>query len=314
MKDRVFILLVLLALLMIIAIVVIRFLLKTSPEDNYKIGYSYIPKSTSKNNLPVIDEKSADVKSCIKKCFNSYKCNGITYNENNNKCVGYGDGLLVKTEIGDYGWEKEHKKKIKEKKMIIGPFYENQGFVSSGEMPIPYQLNNFMFSFFLTIRNWVTSNYGFWKCVFFKGSTEKIMDRDFKKLPKTPHWEEIVRIIPDQCIGVWLAPYTNNLRIAVHTQNNSTNRIIKKTEYFDIKNIPVNKLNFFAININNSIMEIYVENKLKYIINLEGTPLFNNGDMYIKNEPSFDGIIENISYVPEFVSSEQINKIYKLKQ
>ena len=55
-------------------------------------------------------------------------------------------------------------------------------------------------------------NYGSWRHIFHKGTDIKngaILDYQ--------SWENLVKDIPNQVIGVWLAPFTNNLRIAVKT-------------------------------------------------------------------------------------------------
>ena len=44
------------------------------------------------------------------------------------------------------------------------------------------------------------------------------------------------------------------------------------------------------------------QNKLNYIVSLEGITLFNQDYLNIKNSTSFDGYLQNISYLPYHVS------------
>ena len=90
-------------------------------------------------------------------------------------------------------------------------------------MPFPYEVYNFNFSFWLKIIDWYNSTHSYWKCVFFKSPNQHLNENN--KIIKTSKWEEIVDELPDQCIGVWLAPFTNNLRICITTERETTKTI-----------------------------------------------------------------------------------------
>ena len=102
---------------------------------------------------------------------------------------------------------------------------------------------------------------------------------------------------------------TNKLLIK---ENKETN---KKTymEFYDILNVPMNKLFFLSVNVNQNIMEIYMDGKLNYIINLEGKPKFNKYDLNVKNEPTYNGSIHNLSFVPYYIQYRDIQKLYKIQ-
>ena len=363
MRNTRVILLILFILIITGVIILIRFIFKYNRGDNYKIGYSYLPKNITKLELnPIINEQTENIDKCISKCKNTTNCNGITFDSNNYKCVGYEDGLLAKTDVHLYAWEKPISKVKASSKIIIGENHYKQDIINPSKMTQPYEVANFMFSFWMTINDWYGTNHGYWKCVFFKGHTRNI-NNPIKNLIKTNKWEEIIQQLPEQCIGVWLAPYTNNLRICVSsdkvplessklpnnylvnseykdiddshlspssssyspskfnqnfniirtraTSTNPSNSIIM--EYFDLLNVTISKSNFIAINIHQSIMEIYQNDKLNYIVNLEGLPRFNKDDLNIKNSPTFDGYLQNISYLPYFASYKEIKNIYENK-
>ena len=84
-------------------------------------------------------------------------------------------------------------------------------------------------------------------------------------------------------------------------------------EYYDILNVPLDDVFFISVNIDKNIMEIYVDGKLNFIINLEGLPLFNKDNLNVKNETCYNGYLYNINYIPSAISFKDIKKIYKLK-
>jgi len=46
-----------------------------------------------------------------------------------------------------------------------------------------------------------------------------------KIIPETDKWEDIVSVLHSQNIGVWLAPYTNNIRICFYIENMTKNNL-----------------------------------------------------------------------------------------
>lgn len=355
MRDTRLILILLFLFIIIIAIILIRIIIKHKTGDNYKIGYSYLPKHITKLEVkPIIDIQTENIEKCMTKCKHSPSCNGITFDSENYKCLGYESGMMAKTDPNLYAWEKPSHKKTKATKTIIGENHSNQDIIKSYKMTIPYEVSNFMFAFWINITDWYSQNHGYWKCVFFKGHTINL-NTGSKSINKTNNWEDIIQQLPEQCIGVWLAPYTNNLRICISSHllekqkmspshnylsniDNFSNVSDKKEEtynfnviktkttymknmknmnsttnimeYFDILDIEIAKPNFIAVNIHQSIMEIYLNDKLNHIVNLEGIPQFNEGDLNIKNSPSFNGNLQNISYLPYSATYKEIKDLY----
>ena len=325
--------------------------------EKFKDSFSYVSKDIV-NNRSVFETvtnvedpnyfngKTTDVKECIKKCKTTPNCDGMTFNSNTYDCVGYKNGILIKSEPHMIAWEKPQSKKKFSSKVVIADYIDKQTQLDSSNITQPLLENNFMFSGFINITNWYDFNHGYWKNVFLKGSVGRENDR----LPKTDKWEDIVKICPQQCIGVWLAPYTNNMRICIttiklksdneeiipqpNTQscvggkcfNNSKidvttshqyHRIkeyesgnIEYLEFLDILNIPINKEFFIGVNITKKVLEIYMNDKLNYIIELKGNPVFNNHPMTAKINPTFSGNIKNLSYLPYSPTYNEVKSIY----
>ena len=309
------------------------------------------------NNNSILDkkfDKVENVNKCIEECKSNYNCNGMTFNKDTYDCKGFTNGILIKSDANMIAWEKPSKNILFSSKILLKVSIDKQEQVNKSKITQPTAIANFMFSCFLNITNWYDDSHTYWKSVFYKGD----LSENKPQIPKTRNWEEIVDVLPQQCIGLWLAPYTNNLRVCITTSlhvenfinipkpntdfcignkcfenkitsNETTNDIILQTqnhttisqnssnntylEYYDILDIPINKYFFIAVNIIGNIMEIYIDGKLNYIVNLKGEPLFNNADLNAKQKPTFEGYIKNLSYLPYSASYREIKKIYHNK-
>jgi hypothetical protein len=378
--------------ILICGIVVMYFIFGKTDNETYKVGFSYSPRDiTNIETNPPIDKMVNNVNKCIEECNLNGNCNGVTFNKDTYKCIGYNDGVLMKNSPNMLAWAKDKEDHAKESKSILLHKTFQQTSIKAFKMAFPYGVYDFNFSFKIHILDWYNSSHGYWKCVFFKGRTD-LLDNKFNKINKTQNWEDIIQQLPEQCIGVWLAPYTNNLRICVTTErtestkktypephqqichhkvcintsdvnidelesnpdysghytkfknifdthekstngvnkNNNKNQgynVLKTTktteeennkvdilmEYYDILNVPLDDVFFISVNIDKNIMEIYVDGKLNFIINLEGLPLFNKDNLNVKNETCYNGYLYNINYIPSAISFKDIKKIYKLK-
>ena len=85
-------------------------------------------------------------------------------------------------------------------------------------------------------------------------------------------------------------------------------------EYFDIPNIPINKLFMISINVHYNMVEVYLNGKLRYIFNLQGISDFKSkSNLYVKQTPSYLGSVYNLTYLPVFVKHSKIQMFYKEK-
>ena len=85
-------------------------------------------------------------------------------------------------------------------------------------------------------------------------------------------------------------------------------------EYFDVLNIPINKLFMVGVNISNNVVELYLNSKIRYVFYLKDTADYkNNTDLYAKQSPTFDGSIYNLIYLPTFIEHKKIMEFYNNK-
>lgn len=164
---------------------------------------------------PIFQQTTSTITDCVNLCTNDLICDGITYNNNTQTCTGTKGGQIRNETAAYSAWVKPVNitKVITTdfKKAIIVGFTNTARQISGTKISKPYMLGNFCYSFNLTIYDFY-KNYGSWRHIFHKGTaidTNTILDYQ--------SWENLIKDIPTQVIGVWLAPFSNNLRIAVTT-------------------------------------------------------------------------------------------------
>ena len=142
--------------------------------------------------------------------------------------------------------------------------------------------------------------------------------------------------VPKQRFGVWIAPFTNNLRFVVGTKiayntngaslhpsnqicrgkdcyvkvNDSPDEYYYELEYKDVKNIDLNELVMVGIVMDDSSFNIYINGKLKHNILLKGEPVPINEDCYIKQNKSYEGHFLNFRVWDKALSSGAMQELY----
>jgi len=200
--------------------------------------YTYIKSKNSLNVLenssyygkeisiykPLFQETSKRMVDCINICEADITCDGVTYNTDTQQCLGTKDGQ-VRNENSNYNaWVKpqsdkistDHTNKDFSKSMLIG-YTKTRSVVNYKKIQNPYIIGYFSYSFNLTIYDFY-KNYGSWRHVFHRGTAI-----ESGTILNYQSWESLIIDFPIQCIGVWLAPFTNNLRIAVTTSSFANN-------------------------------------------------------------------------------------------
>ena len=168
------------------------------------------------NYEPVFQNTSKTVVDCINICNNDLTCDGITYNADTKACLGTKNGQ-IRNETSSYSaWVKPPStlainiKKNFSKSVLVG-YTKTSKNIDAIKIQNPYIIGTFCYSFNLTIFDF-NKNYGSWRHLFHKGS-----QIDTGTVLTYQSWENLILDFPVQSIGVWLAPFTNNLRIAVTT-------------------------------------------------------------------------------------------------
>ena len=164
---------------------------------------------------PLFNEFKPSISECINMCTNDIKCDGITYNSNNQMCTGTQNGKLYDNDIQYSAWVKPIDTTIKLttdfSKIVLLGYTKSMKNIGADKLTHPYNVGFFAYSFNLTIYDFY-KNFGSWRHVFHIGTPiENGVIVDYQS------WENLIKDFPIQSIGVWLAPFTNNLRIAITT-------------------------------------------------------------------------------------------------
>lgn len=171
------------------------------------------------NYEPIFKEEIKTVNECITRCQNDITCDGITYNIDTQACLGTKNGQLRSEQSNYNAWVKPPSDKIGQgattsdfsKSILVG---NTKVFtvIDGKKMQSPFTLGYFSYSFNITIYD-INKNYGSWRHIFHKGDPI-----DIGAILNYQSWETLITDFPNQAIGVWLAPFTNNMRIAITTR------------------------------------------------------------------------------------------------
>jgi hypothetical protein len=109
-------------------------------------------------------------------------------------------------------------------------------------------------------------------------------------------------IQPNNAPGLYIAPNTNALIVAMNTYN-----VIN--EEITIPDIPLNKWVNVIIRCQNTTLDVYINGTIARSINLVGVPKQNYGDVYVAMNGGFDGYISNLWYYNYGLGTSAIQKL-----
>jgi hypothetical protein len=274
---------------------------------------------------PLFTLDTDKIDKCIDRCQKDSTCAGVTFNTDTLTCTGTEEGQLRDDNSNYVSWVKP--KSITDAtgfhNKIVGVNTDKpiQGFANSfmtiknTEFARPPFNSRFNFSVFLYINDFY-EGHGRWRNIICKGTQwppGEPLD--------TPYWETVVDARPDQCLGIWLAPFNNNLRICLTTRRQpsvvvqpstatpsttNTATIIQSLEYIDIQNIPTRKLFHLSVNMVEGGMEVYLNGKLHRMITLKGAPVWNNLPMTLFGQTSTPATILDLIFIPDSADLDDI--------
>ena len=183
--------------------------------------------------------------------------------------------------------------------------------------------NDFAISFWLYIDDFY-ENHLYWKHMLHKG-TLRTDQYNYK------YWYNIESQIPQQCLGIWMHPDKNDLRVAITTMidtdhpmvNHPVYEITSKTkkknvyketlETCDILDIPSKTLVNIVVSVEGQTLSIYRDGKLHKTCGLNGKPILNVGDMYFHNQRTYSGKLYNFMYLPRRITKKHVANIYHMR-
>lgn len=289
-------------------------------------GYSYLSKDLA-NIEYLFETKGTTKEDCLTDCQTDYLCTGVTYDSTSNTCYGSRDGKMRSDEYHLYGWSKKKSNTSSDTDVLVHWTKTSQKILRRQIPTAPFP-NRFSVTFWFQIDDW-HYNYALWRNIIYQGTNEE-SEMQFTT------WGDVITKIPQQRFGVWIAPFTNNLRFVVgtkipydiHTDGaHPRNQICKgkncyirtehmtddnyyDLEYKDVKNIDINIPVMVAIVFDNKSFNIYINGKLKHNIHLSGEPVPLNNDCFVKPDKSYDGHFIQLKVWDHSLSSEYVNQLY----
>jgi hypothetical protein len=184
----------------------------STTDSKILTSYTFFSKNPALDP-PIYQVETPDSITCQTRCIQDPTCDGFTYDTNNSLCIGVKNGILKSEDANFSAWVKPVTVKDPYMSKTILTGYANNPFtVKYQDIQPPVQIGQFTYSLWINITDWYL-NFEYWKHIAHKGSPIE------GNLVNYREWSDIVNQLPDQCIGLWLAPFTNNLRIAVTTES-----------------------------------------------------------------------------------------------
>ncbi len=281
---------------------------------------------------PLFTLDTDKIDKCVDRCQKDSMCQGVTFNADTLTCTGTEEGQLRDDNSNYISWVKPQsiiKSGLHKKLTGINTDKPIQGFANSfmtiknTEFARPPFNSRFNFSLFIYLNDFY-EGHGRWRNIISKGTpwpAGESLD--------TPYWETVTESRPEQCLGIWLAPFNNNLRICLTTRrqatkiqpstasptastassatpNNSATSIIQSLEYIDIQNVPTRKLFHLSVNMVEGGMEVYLNGKLHRMITLKGAPVWNDLPLTILGPVSTPVSIMDLVYIPDSADLDDI--------
>lgn len=211
------------------AFIVLGLYLYFKESATFKNGKTYYGTDLL-NYQPVFKINTDKIDPCVERCEKDTLCTGITYNKDTLQCLGTNKGTIRDDEANLTVWLKPKVKQLDPIALTLIGFTNNKKIIQPVDIPKPKLPHQFTYSFYLYINDFY-ENQGVWRHILHKGN-------DINSI-NTPNWEDISKTIPDQSIGVWMAPFHNNIRIALTTiQNINKDSIVyshaNKQEYLEM--------------------------------------------------------------------------------
>jgi hypothetical protein len=295
-------------------------------ESEYNPGQTYYGTDILAYQ-PLFTLNTDKIEKCVDRCQKDSLCSGLTFNSETLTCLGTEDGQLREDANNFTSWVKPKSqlgrisgqtKKTGIDKPVVG-LADSQMTIKNTEFARPPFISRFNFGLFLYLNDFY-EGHGSWRNIICKG-TEWPAGDPFN----TPYWETVAAERPDQCLGIWLAPFNNNLRICLTTrrqisgpsattpsastnQSTQTPTIQQTLEFIDIQNVPTRKLFHISVNMVEGGMEVYLNGKLNRMIALKGAPVWNELPLTILPPVSTPATIMDLVFIPESANLDDIRE------
>lgn len=274
-------------------------------------GYSYMSYDGK-----LFTDENINIDDCVEKCANMSTCKGITYDSSQNNCYGSSNGKLRADDSHIFAWVKNEE--IESVDNVVVAEATSHVVIPPSKLKIAFPKLASV-NLWLNIGDWY-HNYKKWKCVLFQGD-EFTDDFNFSK------WSDVTGNVK-QKYGIWLSPFTNNLRVCVGVKKykntcptpvdyteigqtcNELSEMYTEYEFVDIKNVAVNRDVMITLVIDGNNLKVYYNGNLMKDLVLSGDIDNLMGSLYVKKEMSFGGKVMNMTYFNKTLEVKKIHELY----
>ena len=204
---------------------------------------------------------------------------------------------------------------------------------------------NYSIGFFIYLNDY-SENFKYWRHILHKGNELKSTD-----ILDYTDWDQLTQDISYQSPGIWMNPKSTTLRFSFTTETNKHNcnlhdtkiecnnhlnckwngncilkdqhatymddpipisniEMVYDVEYLDIE-IPYKKMTHISFVLENKILNLYFNGKLKKIHKFRGDPIINNYNMFFNQQNSYNGSLFNFNYIPYEIDNKQVEEMSK---
>ena len=239
--------------------------------------------------------------------------------------------------------KKKYEPKIFIERQNSGSVYQ----ILNSDIVKPKDGYNYGIAFFIYINDY-TYNSGIWKHVLHKGN-----EINTRYPLNYSDWDSLTSVIDLQSPGIWIHPNGTKMRICFTVKVSNNHCLLNLTEnecgdahcnwngtkcensdkhalmmddsknleftrddliieYLDL-DIPYKKICHLGITLENQILNVFFNGKLKQTHKFLGEPLLNTDNMYFNYPNTYDGTILNFSYFPFTLGDERIENLNNKK-
>lgn len=273
---------------------------------------------------PLFTLDTEKIEPCIERCERDPACAGVTMDNDTLTCTGTKNSGLLRQDDPRYSaWVKPQKQQVSindpTRWRVMG-LVQGRTKLDHSQLPgLSSSGGHYNISMWVTLSDFY-EGLGRWRHIMHLGSDPALTPLQQQSAQE---WSAITAELPDQLPGLWIAPQSNNMRVAMTTIQRpdaaaAGARPAKRVEWIDIGNTPApGRATHVSLNIYPEMVEVYVDGWLLQTMKLRGRPivLSKPADMYLRAMPAngrvsgFAGYISDVLVVPKALQPGEIQTI-----
>jgi hypothetical protein len=112
----------------------------------------------------------------------------------------------------------------------------------------------------------------------------------------------------EKCSNCWITDQEGDYENAEDSKIDTKDFV--SMDYIDVQDLQTNIATQIALSVQGNIIEVYVNGVFKANKVLNGTPRWSNGDLYIHNQKTYKGELNNLMIIPSAINGEIAKQLY----